>query len=170
MPALFALDENFPEPIVEALSEWIEEATLVPLRRIDSRLSSREDWEILLALYLSDQPWDGLVTTDSGMLAQPREIATLIQTKLTLVVAEEAGHDAIKATGIILAHLPSIAKQTRATESQVWRLRITQKQPDDPWEILRSVAEHQARVVAELYEQAKLTAEELTTDPLARGM
>jgi len=34
--ALFALDQNFPEPIVNALNEFIPEVDLVPLREIDA--------------------------------------------------------------------------------------------------------------------------------------
>ena len=82
MPRLFALDKNFPEPIVGVLSDFQADAQLVPLDRIDQRMSTLDDWELLLALH---DPWDGLVTTDSSMLSQGRELATLIQTKLTLV-------------------------------------------------------------------------------------
>ena len=39
----FALDQNFPEPIVDALSTWLE-AELVPIRRIDQRMPTLDDW------------------------------------------------------------------------------------------------------------------------------
>lgn len=95
MPALFALDQNFPEPIIDALDEWIPEAELVPLRRIDPLLSTLDDWEVLLALHHHARPWEGLIPTDSGILSLPRELAVILQTNLTLVVAAEAGHDPI---------------------------------------------------------------------------
>lgn len=63
--ALFALDQNFPEPIVNALNEFIPEVDLVQLREIDAALTSEiEDWEVLLALHHHERPWDGLITND----------------------------------------------------------------------------------------------------------
>jgi len=37
---LFALDHNFPEPLLDALSASIPEAELVPVRRIDESFAS----------------------------------------------------------------------------------------------------------------------------------
>jgi len=107
MPRLFALDHNFPEPIVEVLSEVQEggEADLVSVSDIDPRMADLEDWEIMLALHHHERAWDGLITTDSSILNQPPELAVLIQTKLTLIVAMGAGDDPIKATGLLFAYL-----------------------------------------------------------------
>ena len=88
MPRLFALDHNFPDPIVAVLADFQEDAKLVRVDQIDSRMPDLEDWELLLALSLHAQQWDGLITTDSSMLNQGPELAVLIQTKLTLVVAQ----------------------------------------------------------------------------------
>jgi hypothetical protein len=71
LAALFALDQNFPEPIVAALDDYIVEAELVPVRLIDPQLAELDDWELLLALHHDARPWAGLVTTDSGILSQP---------------------------------------------------------------------------------------------------
>lgn len=81
MPRLFALDKNFPQPIVGVLSDFQADAQLVPLDQIDSRMSTLDDWELLLALHHHTAPWDGLITTDSSMLAQGPELAALIQTR-----------------------------------------------------------------------------------------
>jgi hypothetical protein len=76
VPRLFALDQNFPVPIVTALDNFIPEAELVPLREIDPMLvEDIEDWQILLALHHHARDWDGLITTDSGILNLPREMA-----------------------------------------------------------------------------------------------
>jgi hypothetical protein len=41
VPRLFALDQNFREPIVDALVDFLaEDAELVPIRRVDTRLST----------------------------------------------------------------------------------------------------------------------------------
>jgi hypothetical protein len=85
VPRLFALDHNFPDPIVAVLADFQEDAELVRVDQIDSRMPDLEDWELLLALSLHAQHWDGLITTDSSMLNQGPELAVLIQTKLTLV-------------------------------------------------------------------------------------
>jgi len=97
---LFVLDHNFPQPIVEVLSEYMMEAELVALDAIDPRMTELDDGQVLLALHHDDRPWDGLITTDSSMVQLPRELAVLMQTKLTLVIADEAGHDPLKATGL----------------------------------------------------------------------
>jgi hypothetical protein len=41
VPRLFALDQNFPRPIIEVLVEYQADAELVPLSAIDPALSSR---------------------------------------------------------------------------------------------------------------------------------
>lgn len=112
MPRLFALDKNFPQPIVSVLSDFQADATLVPLDRIDPRMSTLDDWELLLALHHHADPWDGLITTDTSMLAQGPELAALIQTKLTLVVAVAAGHNPVKASGLLFAYLAGICQRT----------------------------------------------------------
>ena len=81
-----------------------------------------EDWELLVALHHDASPWDGLITTDSSMLNQGPELAALIQTKLTLVVAVESGHNPVKASGLLFAYLGGICKRTRPDAPQVWTL------------------------------------------------
>jgi hypothetical protein len=103
MPRLFALDHNFPQPIVAVLSEFQTAAELVRVDAIDARMADLDDWELLLALHHHAEPWDGLITTDSSILNQGPELATLIQTKLTLVVAMEAGHNPVKVLGAVPA-------------------------------------------------------------------
>lgn len=167
MPGLFALDQNFPQPLVNAVAPFMPEVELVPIRTIDVRLADMEDWEILLALHLHAQLWDGLVTTDTSMLNQPRELAVLRQTNLTLVIAHDAGHDPIKATGLLLAHIDYIATQTTPAEAQIWRLAARNRPGGDPWDFLERVARHQHRGVDDLWQEARLTDEELANDPLS---
>jgi hypothetical protein len=169
MPRRFALDQNFPEPIVNALVAWLRvDAELIPIRAIDSRMATIDDWEILHALHTAAEPWDGLVTTDARMLSLPKELALLCQTKLTLVVAEAAGHDPIKATGLILAHIGGICQQTRIDRAQVWRLRTNTRSPDDPWEYVTRVAERHGEAAADLYARERLAPSQLPRSPLRR--
>jgi len=163
---LFALDQNFPQPIVSALSEFMVEAELVALPEIDDRLTDLDDWEVLLALHHHEREWDGLLTTDSGMLSLPRELAVLMQTRLTLVVAHAAGHDPLKATGLVLTYLPWIAAHTQPDEAQVWVLRSANKPAENPWNHLEKVATRTGTTASALYEAEKLTNAELSRDPL----
>jgi hypothetical protein len=66
--ALFALDQNFPQPILAALDDFLPEAELVPLGEINALMAEIEDWEVLLALHHHARPWDGLITMDKAML------------------------------------------------------------------------------------------------------
>lgn len=167
MPRLFALDHNFPDPIVAVLADFQEDAKLVRIDQIDSRMPDLEDWELLLALSLHAQHWDGLITTDSSMLNQGPELAVLIQTKLTLVVAMGSGHDPVKACGLLFAYLGGICKRTRADTPQVWTLRAASRAHQQPWECLKRFAEHNNRPVSDVWTQFQLSPEQLARNPLA---
>lgn len=167
MPRLFALDRNFPQPIVSVLSAFQADATLVPLDDIDPRLSTLDDWELLLALHHHADPWDGLITTDSSMLTQGPELAALIQTKLTLVVTMESGHNPVKASGLLFAYLAGISQRTTPDEPQVWRLNAANRAHDEPWDLLTRFAEHNGRKANDVWAEVKLTAAELARDPLS---
>ena len=159
----FALDQNFPLPIVNVLARYIVEAELLPLSSIDPALTrDTEDWQVLLALHKHADHWDGLITTDSGMLLLAREMAVLCQTKLTLVVAEGVGHDPVKATGLVLAHLPGICAKTDPTKPQLWVLRAVTQAHDEPWERLRRIAQQQRRDVKDLFREVKATQKDLS--------
>lgn len=151
MPRLFALDHNFPQPIVGVLGRFQADAELVRIDAIHSAMSDLDDWELLLALHHHREPWDGLITTDSSILRQPTELAVLIQTKLTLVVAMQAGHNPVKASGLLFANLEGVCQRTRHDRAQVWRLRATSRPPDDPGQALRRLAAHQNRDHAALW-------------------
>lgn len=164
---LFALDHGFPQPIIEVLADYTPDVELVRVDEIDGRMADLDDWQILVALHNHARDWDGLITTDSSMVQTPESLAVLMQTKLTLVVAMEAGHDMLKATGLLFAYLPGILGRTDPAVAQVWKLRAANRRHGDPWEELRLLAEHQSRDVHDLWEEARLTAEELARDPLA---
>jgi hypothetical protein len=167
MPRLFALDKNFPEPIVRVLSDFQADAELVPLDRIDARMSTLDDWELLLALHHHSDAWDGLITTDSSMLAQGRELATLIQTKLTLVVAVASGHNPVKASGLLFAYLAGICQRTTPERAQLWRLNAANRPHEDPWDFLKGFAERNGRSAEDAWAELKLSATAMAQDPLA---
>jgi hypothetical protein len=169
MPRLFALDHNFPDPIVSVLSDFQAEAELVRVDRIDDRMPDLDDWELLLALHHHSEPWDGLITTDSSMLNQGPELATLIQTKLTLIVAMESGHNPVKASGLLFAYLSGICKRTQPDRAQAWTLSAASNPAREPWTYLKRFAEHNNRDADDVWTEFKLSPEVLARDPLADG-
>jgi hypothetical protein len=170
VPALFALDQNFPLPIVEGLRDWLEaDAQLAPIAEIHDEMATLDDWQVLLALHTDARSWDGLITTDARMLNLPRELAVLCQTKLTLVVAVAAGHDPIKATGLVLAHISNVCRRTRPDRAQVWRLATVARDADDPWEYLDRAARRRDETASEAFARERLSESDLGRSPLARG-
>jgi hypothetical protein len=85
---------------------------------------------------------------------------------LTLVVVVAAGHDPIKATGLLLAHLSAVCEKTRPDRPQVWTLATTKKAPDDAWDDMTRAAERHETTAEALYRREQLTADELSGDPL----
>jgi len=64
MPRHFALDQNFPEPIVDGLADWLaQDAELVPIRRIDDRMATLDDRQVLLALHAGEADWSSAPAT-----------------------------------------------------------------------------------------------------------
>jgi hypothetical protein len=167
MSRLFALDHNFPDPIVAVLSDFQSDAELVRVDKIDDRMPDLDDWELLLALHHDERPWDGLITTDSSMLNQGPELAALIQTKLTLIVAVESGHNPVKASGLLFAYLGGICQRTRPDVPQVWALNAANKAHSEPWDFLKRFAKHNNRNVDDVWADCKLTAKQLARDPLS---
>jgi hypothetical protein len=161
----FALDEDFPDTIITALGIGIPEAELVPIRHIDPRLRQMDDWKLLLSLYHLGE-WDGMVSTDSSMLKLPRELAVIHQTNLTVVAIEQAGHDPVRAAGLLLVHLPTICRKTVRSTGQIWKLGAQNKNHDDPWEELKRIAQHRKTSVKQLFHEHMLTKQELRQDPL----
>lgn len=169
MPRLFALDHNFPDPIVTVLTDFQADAELVRVDEIDKRMPDLDDWELLLALHHHARPWDGLITTDSSMLNQGPELAALIQTKLTLVVAMASGHDPVKASGLLFAYLGGICKRTRPDAAQAWTLNAAHHRHREPWDFLKRFADHNSREAADVWHEFKMSPEELARDPLTPG-
>jgi hypothetical protein len=164
---LFALDHNFPPPILAALEKYIPEATLVPLSDIDARMPLLEDWQLLVALERHDKKWHGLITNDTDFATGPRELAALIQTRLAVVVVEAAGHDAIKATGMLFAHLPGICRRVTPGTPQLWRLRVADRPAVAPMDALRDVAARRHKDFDTVKKENWLTEDELQADDLA---
>jgi hypothetical protein len=153
---LFALDQNFPEPVVAALSTSFSDVELVPVRLIRRELSEVDDWQLLLALHQDERPWDGLITNDEAMLSLPKEMTVLAQTHLTLVVAKGEGHNPIRAIGVLLCHLQHVCHHTRPDRAQIWNLRVSQKNYEEPSAYLDKIASKRGTTANALFTQNRL--------------
>lgn len=125
-----------------------------------------DDWQVLLALHHHPRPWDGLITTDSSMLNQARELVVLAQTRLSLVVAIDAGHNPVKASGLVFAHLGGICRQTTPHTPQVWSLKATTR-VTAVGDLVTRYASHNNRAAKDVWDEYRLSPAELAADPLA---
>lgn len=100
-----ALDQNFPIPLINAVSDFLpSNMHIAHLKSIDRRLSDLDDRSLVIALYQSR--WDGLITNNYKMLDVPEEVAAIVKTKLTVIAVEGLGHDPLRAVGALLLELP----------------------------------------------------------------
>jgi hypothetical protein len=99
------------------------------LRTFEPRLCGDEveDWQVILGL--EQMGADGLITCDDAMLSVAQVVAVIEQTRFSVVSCRAAGHDAVLASGLLLTHLPRVAKQHDATKPQVWRLAAAPQVP-----------------------------------------
>ena len=158
---LFALDQNFPEPIVDCLSSYIVQSELVPIRRVRDDLPRLDDWRLFIELHRHERPWDGLVTNDDKLLALPKEMTVLSQTNLTLVVVKSQGHNPIRATGILLSHIDHICHHTNSSDAQIWVLGVAQKQHESPADHLERIARNEKRTVEQVFAAHRVPAADL---------
>lgn len=154
-----ALDHNFPEPLLDALRQYVVDCELTPLREIHAGLPDLEDRPLLIALRQLGIP--GLVTNNYKMLKNPRELAAVIASKVTVFAIEGVGHDPLRATGALLLDLPGALKRMDTRRPQVFWLRPRNPDPKDPRDLFTDVAHHQHRDRDELWEQVKVGPGEL---------
>ncbi|MBA3983737.1 MAG: hypothetical protein H0X61_09440 [Acidimicrobiia bacterium] len=158
-PVRLALDHNFPTPILAALAEYIVDIELDPLPQIDHRLPGLDDRELVIALHQLGYP--GLVTNNYKMLKNPRELAAIIATRLTVFAIEGVGHDPIRATGALLLDLPGALQRLDTRKAQVFWMRPRNPRPEDPMDLFERAAEHQHRDPGEFLSEVEVTPAEL---------
>ncbi len=164
MTLRIALDHNFPIPIVDAMATGIAEAELVPISRIDRRLTTLEDHDVVRAV--SRREFDVLVSCDHDMFQEPMVLTAILQTRMSVVAALGQGHDRIAAAGLVLAHLPNLARRFRKDEAQLFKLRVGHPAPTDPWDELDRLARRGGTDARQLYDSMKLDEAMLRRDPI----
>ena len=158
------LDHNFPEPIIGALAPWMGSLQLLPLRHIDPRLPSLDDRPLLIAL--KQLGFDGLVTLNYKMLRNPRELAAVIKTQISIFAIEWVGHDPLRATGALLLDLPAVVKSVQAGSRGVYWLRPRRPQPQAAWDLFVELARRRHDNPRGLYREVEVSNAELATPVL----
>lgn len=155
------IDQNFPEPIVEALSPYVPDFDFLPLRKIAPQLPETSDRELLIVLHKLQFNW--LITLNYKMLRNPAELAAIIKTKINVFAIEGLGHDPIRATGALLLHLPpAIRTVANSGHHGVFWIRTSQPKQHDAWELFSSAAERRNQDAASLYTEVEVNDSELS--------
>lgn len=156
-----ALDVNFPEPILVALDEFLADAELTPLRRIDQRLTELDDRPLMLAL--RQEGFDWLVTNNYRMLRNPSELAAIMKARMKVFAIEGLGGDPLRATGALLLDLPGAIRRSVADRSEVFWSRPRSPLPQEPWDLFTKAAERRHQGAADLYDEVKVSDAEAET-------
>jgi hypothetical protein len=154
------LDHNFPEPILRCLDEFIPDIRLLPLRQIHPMLPQLGDREVLIALH--QLGYSGLITSNYKMLQNPRELAAVLKTKITVFAIEGVGHDPIRATGALLLDLPAAITAVNSGATGVFWLRPRHPQPQAPWDLFKRAATKRHEEPADLYDRVQVSDAELS--------
>ncbi len=165
-PLRLALDQNFPTPILNAVAEYLVDVEFMPLIKIDRRLSLLDDRQLIIALHQLGFP--GLITNNYKMLKNPKELAAIIATKVTVFAIEGVGHDPIRATGAVLLDLPGALKKMDSRRGQVFWMRPRNPTPEDPMKLFEAAARHQNRPTAELLAEVAVDKAELSAPVLSK--
>lgn len=135
----FVLDQNFPWHA--SAIQWPPTVLRISrLRDADPDLvEDVDDWQIFQTLDRRGDV-DGFITNDAKLLNLPTEMVVLFRSRLTLVVTDGTGGDAVRATGLVMVHLLEIAKRTSG-KPQIYILRPGRLQPVSPGVQINVLAE-----------------------------
>lgn len=137
---------------------------MTSIRDIDLRLSDLDDDQLIIALKQLGYSW--LVTNNYRMLQNPRELAAILKTNLSVFAIEGLGHDPLRATGALLLDLPAALKRFQEDKPQAFWLRPRDPHPSDPWDLFKQAAQRHNRNFNDLYEEVKVTDQEFGEDVL----
>jgi len=160
------LDQNFPMPLIDLNREYLPtDIDLVHIAKIDHRLSDLGDRQLFIAL--KQLGYDGLITNNYRMLAIPEEVAAIVKTKAVVVAVQALGHDPIRAVGALLLELPGLPERLRRGKGNVFRLNYNRRRPEDAWTYLAEAARRLGKDPDELWEDVKVTNDEMNTTVLS---
>jgi hypothetical protein len=133
------------------------------IQRISVELiDDKDDWQVILALH--QMGFAGLVTLDPSMLTLAREVATIHQTRATVVAIDAAGHNPLRATGQLLLHAHAIANGYIAAQPQVFQIaKPRSPTPLPAWAYIGKIASGEGHAAQQTFDAAKLSVAELDT-------
>lgn len=125
----------------EAIATYVLEVALVSIREFAPELTGRdvEDWQVILGLRQGGA--EGFVTCDDSMLEVAQVVAVIEQTKFSVVTCQAAGDDAMKASGMLLTHLPAVGRRHDDDKPLVWRLHAAEQRPKKIGELKKTIEE-----------------------------
>lgn len=124
--------------MLDVVRKWTTELELVPLNDIDSRLTKDlGDHRVIQGLW--QLGFQGLVTCDDSMVWLPEVVSIVRQTRFSVVACKDSGHDALKASGLLLTQIQGVAKRHDPARPQIWILNVVERG-------LTQFAEHAAKV------------------------
>jgi hypothetical protein len=162
-PVRLALDDGFPAPVLAVLGDLVADVALVPLAGIHPDLPTLDDRPLLVALH--QLGWTGLVTAHHRMLRNPRTLAAILKTRITVFAVDGVGDDPLRALGAVLLDLPAAVRRVDPTAAQVFWMRPRNPQPESPWELFQDAARRHHRDATELYAELLVSTAELG-DPI----
>ncbi len=125
------------------------------------RLTTLDDRQLLISL--RQLGFEGLVTLNYKMLRNPKELAAVLKTKLTVIAVEGVGHDPLRAAGALLLNLQQAVNAMAGRPHKIFWLRPRSPQPQDPWELFERAARNHRQEPTALYEEIRVTDAELKT-------
>jgi len=165
MPPRFAVDHNFPKPLLDAIRGYLPFGVEMIKDISPLLVENVEDWQVLLAL--SQREYHGFISLDFEAIVLPKEMAVVHQTHLTVVAIEAAGNNPLRAAGQLLIHATHIEKAYRADAAQVFKISPPRlRPPERAWDCLGTISARQEKSVAQVFREYRLTDDELYRDVL----
>jgi hypothetical protein len=96
------------------------------------------------------------------MLRNPSGLAAIVKTHINVFAIQGTGDDPLRATGAVLLDLPS-ALERASGKGEVFWSRPRNPRPRFPWDLFRNAADHRHQQAADLYEEVKVSNDELRT-------
>jgi hypothetical protein len=161
----FGVDQNFPEPLLEAARPFLAKWYGVQMIKYISNelIRDKDDWQVMLALHQLN--WDGLIGLDAKILSLPREVAVVEQTRFTVVAIESAADDPLRAIGQFLVYARRIGKEFSPDRAQVFRIGRPQAFEEmSPWDCFKKISH--GKDPRDIFKGHRLTDEELATPVL----
>ena len=109
-----------------------------------------------------------MISNDTSMLDQERELAVLGYTQLTSRAARRSGPRPNRSTGLVLTHIENIASRTTSRRPQVWRLSARTGGGQHPDDFLEKLAGRAGIDPQDLRKQAAPSRDVLERNPLGR--